>query len=374
LSDAAREPRLVDALPTRARAAQAASLGPRSAPTIPERIWLSEPEPATLARAASTLLGHGGSELVIGPGAARVWSHFEPVLGPRLAARGVTVSLTNGDDTSVSAAGRHDSGRGAVSLDGTADDSAHGVACFGGAAIDVVIAPYLHDARDLRRLGDHLVSELAAPAPGVTGVRLLVAERWLQRGALRAWVETRLRELGRAREALDGRVLELRWGDAREGAPGRHAITERALDAEDTAALFDAARTSAEEAPTSPLAASAYVAPFLLETDAAARSFERWRAAHPASVVVLNQRANHAFALGRLAWSDGEYVLPALDAAWEKGTRPPLAGAAPRTHVDAPFLSPLEGRRMLRARIHFERSPSSLAAVGLRFFDGLARF
>lgn len=374
LSDAAPSPQLVDELPTHCRAAEATSLGPASAPTIPERIGVSEPEPATLARAASTLLGHGGSELVIGPDAARMWSHFEPVLGPRLAARGVSVRLGDDADTAVSALAHHGAACATVSLDGDVDVSTHGVVGFGGAPIDVVIAPYLHDARDLKRLGDHLVSELAAPAPGVTGVRLLVAESWLQRGALRVWVEGRLSELRRNREALDGRALELRWSDAREGAPGRHAITERALDAKNTAALFDAARACAEEAHTSPLVASAYVAPFLLETDAAAKSFERWRSAHPARVVVLNQRASHAFALGRHAWSDGEHVLPALGASSEDGKRPPRAGTARRTHVDAPFLSPLEGRRMLLARLRFERSPTSLAALRLRVFDGLARF
>ena len=38
-------------------------------------------------------------------------------------------------------------------------------------------------------------------------------------------------------------------------------------------------------------------------------AFARWRAAHPARVVVSNQRASHAFALGCVAWSDGAHLL-----------------------------------------------------------------
>ena len=84
---------LVDELPGRAREDDGGPLASPEAPTIPKRISLSEPEPATLLRAASTLFDHGGHELSIRPAAARMWRHFEPVLGPRLATRGVSVRL-----------------------------------------------------------------------------------------------------------------------------------------------------------------------------------------------------------------------------------------------------------------------------------------
>lgn len=358
---------LVDALPSRVRAARGAGEPSSEPPAVPRRISLSRPEPATLLRAFATLLAHGGSELAIAPSAARMWRHFEPSLGPRLEARGVSLRVT--DDELDLASGR--SSGAAVSLDAIPGSSAPGCEVFASHAIDVVIAPYLHDRRDLGRLADHLVSELAAPAPGVSGLRLLVARTWLQRAVLREQVEARLARLCDAREVTEGGASRLRWIDRTEDAMAADAISERALDASNTAELFDAARACAADGSSSPVAASAYVAPFALEPEAASKSFERWRAAHPARVVVSNQRASHAFALGCVAWSDGEHLLPALDTALAVRE---AAGGLARSFVDAPFLSPLEGRRMLEARLRFERSITSFAAVRLRAFDGLARF
>lgn len=367
LASASRAPRLVDELPVQVQAAPSASEPLPTAPAVPRRISISEPEPATLLRAFSTLLGHGGSELRIAPGATRMWRHFEPSLGPRLEARGVSLRLSGEQldgDTQASA-------QAAVWLDGYSGGSAPSAETFERSTIDVVIAPYLHDRRDLRRLADHLVSELAAPAPGVAGLRLLVAESWLQRAALREHVEARFAELRGTGEAADSAARGLGWLDATQGPSTTGAISERALHASNTAELFDAARACAAEGASVAVAASAYVAPFALESEAATKSFERWRAAHPARVVVSNQRASHAFALGRVGWSDGAHLLPALGTARQQ---PEAAAGAGRSYVEAPFLSPLEGRRMLEARLRFERHTSSLAAVGLRAFDGLARF
>jgi hypothetical protein len=365
---------LVDELPGRARARAGPAVGPTHTPEIPKRIALSEPDPATLSRAVSTLLAHDGIELLIAPGAARMWRHFEPVLGPRLAARGVSVRIQSGEaeDTNVSAPGV--SSGGVLSLDGLVERSELGVDDFGGPTVDVVIAPYLHDRRDLRRLGDHLVSELAAPAPGVRGVRLFVAKSWLQRAAFREHVEARFMELRRSRETHDGGALELRWLDALDGAPRRYEVVERALDASNTAELFDAALSCAERGQTSLIAASAYVAPFLLEREAAAKSFERWRTLHPARVVVLNQRASHAFELGSVPWSDGKYVLPALGASAGGSDGTAANTSSGQLSIDAPFLSPIENTRMLGARVRFERSPTSRSAVWLRLVDGVSRF